>query len=138
LDAATPAAYRQRRTEAERDVGSARLGASTQDGEAIMRNGTIPAARDGSGAQINARIEDEYLVDVAHAHDEVRFAMRAVTVHTAEAWPAGMYCRNDHAAFPCRLYQWGRRVLIAAGWSDEAIAELEGSDPRPFLCVEPR
>ena len=56
--------------------------------------------------------------------EDVRVAKWAVTVHTAEEWPAGTFCRNDHAAFPCQLYEWGRRTLVAAGWSEDAIAAL--------------
>jgi hypothetical protein len=56
--------------------------------------------------------------------DDVRVARWAVIVHRAEEWPAGTFCHNDHAAFPCRTREWGRRTLTAAGWTEDAINSL--------------
>jgi hypothetical protein len=65
-----------------------------------------------------------------HQHEgDVRVAKRVVAVHVAEGWPAGTYCRNDRAVFPCRWYRWGGGVLAAAGWTDDAIAALAQSGP---------
>ncbi|MEU1844966.1 MULTISPECIES: hypothetical protein [Micromonospora] len=56
--------------------------------------------------------------------EDVRLAVRAVVVHAAEEWPAGPKCRNDGAAFPCRLHRWGRRVLETHGLNERQIDAL--------------
>jgi hypothetical protein len=56
--------------------------------------------------------------------NDVRLAARAVCIHGPERWPHGEFCVNCHAPFPCRLHLWGRRVLKAADWRDEAITRL--------------
>ncbi|MFI6262240.1 hypothetical protein [Micromonospora sp. NPDC051006] len=56
--------------------------------------------------------------------EDVRLAVRAVVVHTAEEWPTGPLCRNDGATYPCRLHRWGRRVLSAHGLNDRQIEAL--------------
>ncbi|MBY8872384.1 hypothetical protein K7640_11090 [Micromonospora sp. PLK6-60] len=56
--------------------------------------------------------------------EDVRLAVRAVVVHTAEEWPSGSLCRNDGATYPCRLHRWGRRVLEAHGLNERQIEAL--------------
>jgi hypothetical protein len=56
--------------------------------------------------------------------EDVQFAVRAVVVHAPEEWPAGPLCRNDRAAYPCRLYRWGWRVLATHGLSEREINAL--------------
>jgi hypothetical protein len=75
--------------------------------------------------------------------EDVRLAVRAVVVHAAEEWPAGPKCRNDGAAFPCRLHRWGRRVLLAHGLNDRQVDALirHGNPfvhvPFPFTATGP-
>lgn len=59
--------------------------------------------------------------------EDIRIARWTVVVHRAEEWPAGTFCRNDHAVFPCPFRQWGHRTLVAAGWTENAIAALSHS-----------
>lgn len=66
--------------------------------------------------------------------EDVRLAVRAVVVHAAEEWPAGPKCRNDGAAYPCRLHRWGRRVLTAHGLNDRQIDALVRHG-NPFVHV---
>ncbi|MGR6317590.1 hypothetical protein Q2K19_04975 [Micromonospora soli] len=76
--------------------------------------------------------------------EDVRLAVRAVVVHAAEEWPAGPKCRNDGAAYPCRLHRWGRRVLEAHGLNERQIDALvrHGNPfvhvPFPFVLTGPR
>ena len=56
--------------------------------------------------------------------EDVRLAVRAVVVHTAEEWPTGPLCRNDGASYPCRLHRWGRRVLETHGLNERQIEAL--------------
>src|SRR4051794_4217030 len=69
---------------------------------------------------------DDYKMpsSAAEAERDVRSGKRAVIVHQAEQWPAGVICRNCHAGWPCRWYRWGLAVLCLAGWQDVEIAEL--------------
>ncbi|PTA44570.1 hypothetical protein, partial [Micromonospora sp. RP3T] len=75
--------------------------------------------------------------------EDVRIAVRAVVVHAAEEWPAGPKCRNDGAAFPCRLHRWGRRVLATHGLNERQIDALirHGNPfvhvPFPFVLTGP-
>ncbi|MFE9691514.1 hypothetical protein [Micromonospora sp. NPDC005806] len=75
--------------------------------------------------------------------EDVRLAVRAVVVHAAEEWPAGPKCRNDGAAYPCRLHRWGRRVLEAHGLNERQIDALvrHGNPfvhvPFPFVLAGP-
>ncbi|MEV0002223.1 hypothetical protein AB0H28_08050 [Micromonospora sp. NPDC050980] len=75
--------------------------------------------------------------------EDVRLAVRAVVVHAAEEWPAGPKCRNDGAAFPCRLHRWGRRVLETHGLNERQIDALirHGNPfvhvPFPFVLTGP-
>ncbi|QLQ39538.1 hypothetical protein [Micromonospora robiginosa] len=75
--------------------------------------------------------------------EDVRLAVRAVVVHAAEEWPAGPKCRNDGAAFPCRLHRWGRKVLEAHGLNERQIDALvrHGNPfvhvPFPFVLTGP-
>ncbi|MDG4802629.1 hypothetical protein [Micromonospora sp. WMMD980] len=66
--------------------------------------------------------------------EDVRLAVRAVVVHAAEEWPAGPKCRNDGAAFPCRLHRWGRRVLETHGLNERQIDALVRHG-NPFVHV---
>ncbi|SCE67303.1 hypothetical protein GA0070612_0136 [Micromonospora chokoriensis] len=75
--------------------------------------------------------------------EDVRLAVRAVVVHTAEEWPTGPLCRNDGASYPCRLHRWGRRVLEAHGLNERQIEALirHGNPfvhvPFPFTATGP-
>ncbi|GAA4565455.1 hypothetical protein GCM10023176_13620 [Micromonospora coerulea] len=66
--------------------------------------------------------------------EDVRLAVRAVVVHAAEEWPAGPKCRNDGAAYPCRLHRWGRRVLKTHGLNERQIDALVRHG-NPFVHV---
>ncbi|WBB82212.1 hypothetical protein O7606_13080 [Micromonospora sp. WMMD882] len=66
--------------------------------------------------------------------EDVRIAVRAVVVHAAEEWPSGPRCRNDGAAYPCRLHRWGRRVLETHGLSPRQVEALERHG-NPFVHV---
>ena len=73
----------------------------------------------------------------AVSREELRLAVRAVLVHTAQHWPGGEYCSCDRSRFPCRLRLWGERVLLAAGWQRERIDEMvhrAETDPAPWLA----
>ncbi|WCN82559.1 hypothetical protein [Micromonospora sp. LH3U1] len=75
--------------------------------------------------------------------EDVRLAVRAVVVHTAEEWPTGPLCRNDGASYPCRLHRWGRRVLETHGLNERQIEALirHGNPfvhvPFPFTATGP-
>ncbi|MFI5485593.1 hypothetical protein [Micromonospora echinaurantiaca] len=75
--------------------------------------------------------------------EDVRLAVRAVVVHTAEEWPSGSLCRNDGATYPCRLHRWGRRVLTEHGLNERQIDALirHGNPfvhvPFPFTVTGP-
>jgi len=69
-------------------------------------------------------LHDEYPIELDRVHDDVPMAQRAVIIHQAEHWPTGLFCRNCHDRWACRLYRWGQRVLVAAGWSEQDIADL--------------
>ncbi|WP_422738523.1 hypothetical protein ACN263_04315 [Micromonospora sp. WMMD729] len=75
--------------------------------------------------------------------EDVRLAVRAVVVHTAEEWPTGPLCRNDGASYPCRLHRWGRRVLTEHGLNERQIEALirHGNPfvhvPFPFTATGP-
>jgi len=56
--------------------------------------------------------------------EDLRLAVRAVLVHTAQRWPSGLYCSSDKSPFPCRLRRWGERALLSAGWQSEDIAAM--------------
>jgi hypothetical protein len=62
--------------------------------------------------------------DPAVTREELRLAVRAVLVHTAQQWPGGVYCSNDRSPFPCRMRHWGEQVLLAAGWDRENIEAM--------------
>ncbi|MGX7669655.1 hypothetical protein [Plantactinospora sp. DSM 117369] len=56
--------------------------------------------------------------------EDVGFAVRAITVHAPERWPAGLLCRNDRAPHPCRLHRWGQRVLAQRGLTAAEVTAL--------------
>jgi hypothetical protein len=57
---------------------------------------------------------------------EIDLAVRAVRVHCAVMqWPQTERCLNCGWGFPCVTHQWGRQVLLAAGWSEVEIAALD-------------
>lgn len=89
------------------------------------------------GEQSTDRIDQilgEVPVPAQLTPEDVRLAVRAVVVHAAEEWPAGPKCRNDGAAFPCRLHRWGRRVLAAHGLNERQIDALVRHG-NPFVHV---
>jgi hypothetical protein len=70
------------------------------------------------------------------SRDEMRLALRAVLLHTAQQWPGGVYCGSDRSPFPCRMRRWGERVLLSAGWQAERVEALVrqvGQDAPPWL-----
>ena len=74
----------------------------------------------------------------AVTREELRLALRAVLMHTAQQWPGGVYCSNDRSPYPCRMRRWGERVLLAAGWEHEriqAIAQQVKQDVPPWLAA---
>ncbi len=71
-----------------------------------------------AAAAATANLDGGYPVNIDHAAADVTAAIKAVTIHVAEDWPDGRFCRNCHARHPCRLRRWGERVLQAAGWND--------------------
>ena len=77
-----------------------------------------------NGADGLPHLDDEYPVEPSTVDGDLRFATKAVIIHQPGDWPTGDFCRNDHARWPCWLYQWGVDVLTAAGWSEQKIAEL--------------
>ncbi|MDM4722671.1 hypothetical protein QTQ03_24875 [Micromonospora sp. WMMA1363] len=76
----------------------------------------------------------EVPVPVPLTPEDVRLAVRAVVVHTAEEWPSGPLCRNDGATYPCRLHRWGRRVLLTHGLNERQIDALVRHG-NPFVHV---
>lgn len=68
--------------------------------------------------------EDDYPVNLESIRQDLPYAQRAVVIHQGEDWPAGRFCRNCHARFPCRLARWGVGVLRVAGWTIGRIAQL--------------
>ncbi|PSK64626.1 hypothetical protein B0E53_03439 [Micromonospora sp. MH33] len=80
------------------------------------------------------QILGEVPVPASLTPEDVRLAVRAVVVHAAEEWPAGPKCRNDGAAYPCRLHRWGRRVLEAHGLNERQIDALVRHG-NPFVHV---
>ncbi|MFC3504699.1 hypothetical protein ACFOOK_27545 [Micromonospora krabiensis] len=89
------------------------------------------------------RVLGEVPVPAPLTPEDVRLAVRAVVVHTAEEWPSGPVCRNDGATYPCRLHRWGRRVLLAHGLNDRQVDALirHGNPfvhvPFPFTATGP-
>jgi hypothetical protein len=83
----------------------------------------------GSGA-VGIEIMMDPLFDVpleqVMAEQNLRYGQMAVVIHQGEDWPAGRFCRNCHARFPCRLALWGARVLEAAGWTTVDVAHMLG------------
>lgn len=63
-------------------------------------------------------------VELTVTKEELRLAVRAVQLHTAQRWPSGTYCRDDRSPYPCRLRRWGERMLLCAGWRHEDIEAL--------------
>ena len=92
-----------------------------------MQNGSTSG---GADDPVSRALGDIPLPVYVTAQD-VQFAARAVAVHAPEEWPAGTVCRNDRAAFPCRLHRWSRWVLAEHGLSDAEIDALarRGSGP---------
>ena len=83
----------------------------------------------GSGPLLLTAVDDTdphdgYPVQLDRVQEDVPLAQRAVIVHQPEQWPAGCFCRNCKARWPCRLHAWGLTVLQAAGWTGVRIAEL--------------
>jgi hypothetical protein len=75
---------------------------------------SIPRAADRISRPGNAGVNRE----------ELRLALRAVLMHTAQQWPGGVYCGNDRSPYPCRMRRWGERVLLSAGWQPDQIQEI--------------
>ncbi len=76
--------------------------------------------------------EQDYPIDLENAERDAGLAQWAVRVHQPQDWPHGRFCVNDRARWPCPLYRWGFRVLLAAGWSEAAVeAYATGSGPPP-------
>jgi hypothetical protein len=67
---------------------------------------------------------DGYPVNLETIRQDLPYAKRAVVIHQGEDWPAGRFCRNCHARWPCRLYRWGFGALGAAGWTADMMRGL--------------
>ncbi len=95
----------------------ARLGAPLGRGEEMS------VVLVGVPGQVEQVVEgvDEYPVDLENVGRDSGLARWAVRVHQRQEWPHGLMCRNDRQVWPCRLYRWGHRVLVAAGWSQADI-----------------
>jgi hypothetical protein len=68
--------------------------------------------------------DDEYPVDPDRAEQDLTYGQMAVVIHQPEDWPTGPLCRNCRGHWECPLHRWGVRVLLAAGWTNEDMAEL--------------
>ncbi|HEY0699461.1 MAG TPA: hypothetical protein VGD43_16820 [Micromonospora sp.] len=66
---------------------------------------------------------DELPVPPDATTEDERLATLAVVEHVPEHH-AGLVCRIDRAAYPCRLHRWGRRVLAQRGLTGADIARL--------------
>jgi hypothetical protein len=95
--------------------------------EAAVR--TVEQSTDQTG-----RATGEIPVPEFATPEDVQLAVKAVVVHAPEEWPAGPLCRNDGAAYPCRLHRWGRRVLLKHGLSERQINALVDNG-NPFVRV---
>jgi hypothetical protein len=69
-------------------------------------------------------VPDDYSVNLETLRQDLPYAQRAVVIHQGEDWPAGRFCRNCHAHWPCLLCRWGIEVLRAAGWTPEQLRRL--------------
>ncbi|HZO66577.1 MAG TPA: hypothetical protein VFB74_16375 [Kribbellaceae bacterium] len=70
----------------------------------------------------------QLLVDDSTRPDtyDVELAARAVKVHCAvRHWPDGERCLNCGWPHPCVTYRWGRKILVADGWTEREIAALD-------------
>jgi len=57
---------------------------------------------------------------------DLELAARAVKVHCAVTqWAHGKRCLNCGWPHPCVTYRWGRKVLVADGWSEREISALD-------------
>ena len=57
---------------------------------------------------------------------DIELAARAVKVHCAVMhWPDGERCLNCGWPHPCVTYRWGRKILVADGWTEREIAALD-------------
>jgi hypothetical protein len=79
---------------------------------------------DAVRAQPVEEIDQEYAVDADRAEQDLIYGQMAVVIHQPEDWPAGPLCRNCRGPWECPLHNWGVRILLAAGWTDEDMAEL--------------
>lgn len=75
-------------------------------------------------AHLRTDAGDDYPVNLEAIRQDLPNAQRAVVIHQGEDWPAGRFCRNCHAPYPCRLARWGVGVLHVAGWTNKRIAQL--------------
>ncbi|HCT75233.1 MAG TPA: hypothetical protein DGG94_01225 [Micromonosporaceae bacterium] len=57
--------------------------------------------------------------------EDVKFAEVAVRVHCAISYPDGDRCLNCGPVHPCETYEWGRGLLLSAGYTDGQIRELD-------------
>jgi len=67
-------------------------------------------------------------MDDAAAPDayDIALATRAVRVHcVVMLWPHAERCLNCGWPHPCVTQRWGRKILLAAGWSEREIAALD-------------
>lgn len=82
-------------------------------------------------AQALAHANEDYPVDLDNVQRDQGLAQCAVRVHKQQQdWPAGPFCANCRSPWPCKLYRWGRAVLLAAGGSGTEIeACARSTDP---------
>jgi len=71
--------------------------------------------------------EARLLMDDAAAPDayDIALATRALRVHCVTPTPGGEVCLNCGWPHPCVTQRWGRKILLAAGWSEREIAALD-------------
>lgn len=81
-----------------------------------MPNVVVGAAANDHGGPADDGRPDEYTVELA---------ARAVRVHCVSATPSGLRCLNCRWPHPCATHEWGREVLVAAGWGEAAIEALD-------------
>jgi hypothetical protein len=74
-------------------------------------------AQRGEHARAAGDVLAGYPVNLETIRQDLPYARRAVVIRQGEDWPAGRFCRNCRARWPCRLARWGWAVLRIVGWT---------------------
>jgi hypothetical protein len=90
----------------------------------VTRKGRVVAGIGAVAAHPRTDARDDYPVNLEAIRQDLPYAQRAVVIHQSEDRPAGQFCRNCHARYPCRLARWGVVVLHVAGWTNKRIAQF--------------